>query len=103
MEATNHIRPGRRALAMAAATATTLAIAIGGLGAASAAPIPHGQGPVNLDPAEFTTQIDNPFFPLVPGTRLVYREQDAAGVGPVLELSASGGTDRVTLMRVGNG
>ncbi|ORA21785.1 hypothetical protein [Mycobacterium aquaticum] len=31
-----------------------------------------------IDPAAFTTTIDNPYFPLVPGTRIIY-EADTAG------------------------
>ena len=30
-------------------------------------------------PGDFTTRIDNPYFPLKPGTRQVYRETDAEG------------------------
>ena len=30
-------------------------------------------------PGDFTTRIDNPYFPLRPGTRQVYRETDAEG------------------------
>ena len=35
--------------------------------------------PVKLDPAEFTTNIDNPYWPMSPGTRWVYRETRAGG------------------------
>jgi hypothetical protein len=41
------------------------------------ADLPQGSEPVELDPADFTTEIDNPYLPMVPGTRLTYRE-----VGP---------------------
>ena len=44
--------------------------------AAAMAALPQGSEPVNLDPAQFTTTIDNPYFPLVPGDRYVYRETD---------------------------
>ena len=43
---------------------------------AAAAPLPQGSEPVELDPAEFSTRIDNQYFPLVPGDRHVYRETD---------------------------
>jgi hypothetical protein len=39
--------------------------------------LPQGNEPVELDPAGFTTEIDNPYLPMVPGTRWTYRE-----VGP---------------------
>src|SRR5438309_11797581 len=30
----------------------------------------------HIDPAEFGTRVDHPYFPLVPGTRFVYSETD---------------------------
>jgi hypothetical protein len=36
--------------------------------------LPRGSEPANLDPAEFTTKIDNPYWPMAPGSRWVYRE-----------------------------
>ena len=39
--------------------------------------LPEGAEPVELDPAEFTTEIDNPYWPMAPGSRWVYREGDA--------------------------
>ena len=39
--------------------------------------LPQGADPVDLEPADFTTEIDNPYLPMVPGTRWTYRE-----VGP---------------------
>ena len=36
--------------------------------------LPQGSEHVNLDPADFTTIIDNPYFPLRPGSRSVSRE-----------------------------
>jgi hypothetical protein len=36
--------------------------------------LPEGRQPVKLDPADFTTEIDNPYYPLRPGDRRVYRE-----------------------------
>jgi hypothetical protein len=46
---------------------------------AVAAALPHGSEPVNLDPHDFTTRIDNPYWPMRPGSRWVYRETDAEG------------------------
>jgi hypothetical protein len=46
---------------------------------AVAAALPHGSEPVNLDPADFTTKIDNPYWPMKPGSRWVYRETDSEG------------------------
>src|SRR5919201_192347 len=36
--------------------------------------LPRGSEPANLDPAQFTTRIDNPYWPLAPGSKWVYRE-----------------------------
>lgn len=41
--------------------------------------LPLGADPVELDPADFTTEIDNRYWPMRPGTRWVYRETDAEG------------------------
>jgi hypothetical protein len=38
--------------------------------------LPQGSEPVTLDPADFTLDIDNPYFPLRPGTRWVSSEGD---------------------------
>jgi hypothetical protein len=62
------------------------ALALGACGGgepdAAAAPgddLPQGSEHVELDPAEFTTQIDNPYWPMAPGGRWVYRETDTSG------------------------
>ena len=41
--------------------------------------LPQGSESVELDPAAFTTEIDNPYWPMVPGTRWTYRETDEEG------------------------
>jgi hypothetical protein len=41
--------------------------------------LPRGSQTVELDPAEFTTEIDNPYWPMKPGSRWVFRERDADG------------------------
>lgn len=50
-------------------------------GTSMAAPgqLPQGDDPVTLDPAQFTTEIDNPYWPMIPGTRWTYRETDGEG------------------------
>jgi hypothetical protein len=42
-------------------------------------PLPRGGEAVNLNPADFTTDIDNPYWPMKPGSRWVYRETDSSG------------------------
>ena len=41
--------------------------------------LPQTSEPVDLDPADFTTDIDNPYWPMQPGNRWVYRETDTKG------------------------
>ncbi len=41
--------------------------------------LPQGSEHVELDPADFTTEIDNPYWPMAPGSRWVYEETDAEG------------------------
>jgi hypothetical protein len=48
-------------------------------GEAAVFSLPQESDPVQLDPADFTNEIDNPYFPMVPGSRRVFRETDAQG------------------------
>jgi hypothetical protein len=41
--------------------------------------LPQGSDPVTLDPVDFVERIDNPFWPMAPGTTWVYREADTHG------------------------
>jgi hypothetical protein len=41
--------------------------------------LPQGDDPVTLDPATFSTTIDNPYWPMTPGTRWTYRETGPDG------------------------
>ena len=41
---------------------------------APATALPQSDEPVELDPADFTADVTNPWFPLEPGTRWTYRE-----------------------------
>ncbi len=63
---------------IAVATAVLLLAACGGGGSkpssSSSSTLPQGTKPVKLDPADFTTNIDNPYWPMRPGSHWVYRE-----------------------------
>jgi hypothetical protein len=48
-------------------------------GGSSPRDLPQGAEPVDLDPKDFTTRIDNPYWPMDPGTRWTYREIDEEG------------------------
>jgi hypothetical protein len=41
--------------------------------------LPQGSEPADLDPAEFTTRIDNLYWPMSPGSRWVYSETNTQG------------------------
>jgi hypothetical protein len=58
---------------------------------ASGADLPQGSEPVDLDPSEFTTEIDNPWWPMAVGRRWVYRETDSEGSEQRVEVTV---TDR---------
>jgi hypothetical protein len=47
--------------------------------AAAQSALPKGSEPFELDPSEFRTEIDNPYWPMTPGSRWVYTETDAEG------------------------
>lgn len=82
-----HVRPAVAGVAAAAA----IVVCTSGCVASSDHPVqstdassasvalPQGDDPVELDPADFTTEIDNPYWPMTPGTRWVYRESDPDG------------------------
>lgn len=57
-------------------------------------PLPQGDQPVHLDPAAFTSRVDNPYLPLAAGSRWNYT---ASGVdGDVrTEVTAGSGTHRI--------
>jgi hypothetical protein len=50
-----------------------------GRDATATAPLPVDGQPFPIDPSEFTTEIDNPYWPMKPGSRWVFRETDAEG------------------------
>ena len=54
--------------------AAAAALIIGVVAGVAVAGLPRGAEPVTLDPADFTTRIDNPYWPMAPGSRWVYRE-----------------------------
>lgn len=47
--------------------------------AASSSNLPVGDKPFPIDPSEFTTEIDNAYWPMKPGSQWIFRETDAEG------------------------
>jgi hypothetical protein len=66
----------RRRLFFAAGVLTLLTVGAGASSGASstACALPRGAEHVALDPADFTTRITNPWWPMAAGSRWVYRE-----------------------------
>ncbi len=75
----------------------TVAVAGGqsGAGAAPICRIPQGSERVRLDPADFTTRIDNPYWPLKPGSRWVYRETDPEGTKQRVVVTVASKTKKI--------
>jgi hypothetical protein len=66
----------------------------GGEGAVGAT-LPQGAESVDLDPADFTVEIDNPRWPMAPGNRWTYREEDGKGGVQRVVVTVTGRTKRV--------
>jgi hypothetical protein len=84
------------ALALLALAATLLGACDGGgdkTPAPAASPstsLPQGDESVEIDPANFVADIDNPFWPMRPGNRWVYSETDAEGNEMRVEVTVTG-------------
>lgn len=93
----------RRAIAFFAALGCLLALVVllggdragGSLRPAPGASLPQGAEPVRLDPADFTTRIDNPYWPMRPGSRWVYREGDGEGGVQRVVVTVTAATKRI--------
>lgn len=57
--------------------------------------LPRGAEPVALDPAQFTANIDNRWWPMTPGSRWVYRETDAEGATQRVEVTVTDQTKKI--------
>ena len=80
----------RRAILIVAALLATAATACGDDDA-----LPEGSDTVNLDPAGFTTEIDNPYLPFKPGDHWVYRETDVDGTEQRVEITVTSDTKTI--------
>jgi hypothetical protein len=67
----------------------------GGGGRGDKPDLPQGSEAVELDPAQFTTQIDNPWWPMKVGSRWVYRETDSEGTVQRVEVTVTNKTRKV--------
>jgi hypothetical protein len=89
-----------------ALSATALAGLVAGCGSdengsndsSSSQDLPQGSEEVQLDPSEFTTEIDNAYWPMTPGSRWVCREADSEGTEQRVVVTV---TDRIK--KIANG
>ena len=65
------------------------------LGGCGGRDLPQGSEPSKLDPADFSTDIDNPYWPMKPGSRWVYRETDDTGAREKVVVSVTDRTKRI--------
>ena len=82
-------------LATPVAVAVTTAALLASCRGSDRAALPQGDEPVELDPADFTTEIDNPYWPMRQGTRWVYRETGPDGTEQRVVVAVTGDTREV--------
>jgi hypothetical protein len=81
---------------MAAVTGIALLLAgCGGGSNSTSSELPQGAEKVELDAADFTTDIDNPYWPMTPGSRWVYRETDGRGEVQRVEVTVTSRTKTI--------
>jgi hypothetical protein len=73
------VHPKPIAVALGVLVAALAVGACGGDDNGGSQDLPQGGEQVDLAPADFTTEIDNPWWPMEPGARWVYRETDQEG------------------------
>jgi hypothetical protein len=57
--------------------------------------LPQGSEVVHLNPSDFTTRIDNPYWPMSPGSRWVYQETDSHGTDQKVVVKVTHKTKRI--------
>jgi hypothetical protein len=62
---------------------------------ATSAPLPQGSEVVTLNPADFSTNITNPYMPLRPGSTWVYRATDTKGVREKVVIRVTNTTKKI--------
>jgi len=85
---------------LAAVAAALLVAACGGGEEAAttgqkAGGVPQGSEPVELDPASFTADVDNRYWPMEPGMQWTYREVDEEGKELIVVVTATSETKKL--------
>jgi hypothetical protein len=75
--------------------AAAAALALAGCGGGESASLPQGSEPFELDPGDFTVEIDHRYWPMTPGTRWTYRELDADGTELQVVVTVTSATKRI--------
>jgi len=57
--------------------------------------LPQSSEAVRLDPADFTLEIDNPYWPMSPGTEWIYSETDSTGTEEKVVVTVTEETKRI--------
>jgi len=57
--------------------------------------LPQGSESINLNPADFTTEIDNRYWPMKPGSRWVYKEGDPEGTREKVVVEVTNKTKKI--------
>ena len=73
------MRKSRKSFAVLVPFALALALAACGDDEDGGSSLPTGSEPAELDPAEFTTDINNTYWPMAVGSSWVYKEEDPEG------------------------
>ena len=82
-------------LVAAALTAGAGSVSANSTARAATCIVPRGGERVDLVPSQFTTRIDNPWWPMRPGSRWVYRETDAGGARQKVVVTVTPRTKRI--------
>jgi hypothetical protein len=85
----------RTAIGIAALVALTALGACGADDSTTTTALPQGSEPAALDPEQFTTEIDNPYWPMKPGSRWVYRETDTTGTAQRVVVTVTDRTKQI--------
>jgi hypothetical protein len=72
-----------------------LVVVAAGCGADEKPVLPQASDPIELEPADFSSRIDHPFFPMRPGSTWVYEEKDVDGSLQRVEVTVTGRTKTI--------